>query len=606
MYIELEVEVGTNEEIQSLGRIYYSCKIGDAGSKNDVKNGQMLTNEVQIHAVGEEETLGYSTTIGNYDTMTIVVSRQGASNLSQWHDQPVVDTNETMGFTLSAANDGGTDRYVVVVDNLPYDNDGHGSRFTGDLIVKEIQLLDYDDENSKEWLSNLRFFATINSEYQNTDSATLQSEAYGLTSADAFDASGDWDELYITDNGILDLSNVDGPMKAFVAVGTVPAGQTLQMHLVISLPDSEPGDIVYNWLSYNTLECCSQCRVVSRVLRGRTWLDANNNGLYDEKETLLSGVTVTLYEKTTVDKTISYREVASTTTGSDGSYAFVDLEAGTYEVRFTSQTGDEFELKNYKAAKVDQGTDDTIDSDGVPNYNANDVLLRTVITDIEMPVTSLITSSDSKYYSSNNDSGFVPLFDGTLVIVKRDTEEKFYLTGAEFTLDELNCTDGHVEYTQHTDKCWKLAEVYTNTLVCEETHVHVDACYQAYTGEEVLATGSSGTLTVRGLTAGTYRLVETKAPDGYLLNSTEIYFNVNDWEDFELINGNDVSGFVALASEDYGATLKLTVKNRAGVELPKSGGEGTYLYTLGGTLMILAALLWYSNTSRRKEENASS
>ena len=56
------------------------------------------------------------------------------------------------------------------------------------------------------------------------------------------------------------------------------------------------------------------------------WADANNNGVKDANETGMPGVTVRLLDVTGTN------EVATTTTGADGSYLFGGLVPGTYIV----------------------------------------------------------------------------------------------------------------------------------------------------------------------------------------------------------------------------------------------------------------------------------
>lgn len=83
----------------------------------------------------------------------------------------------------------------------------------------------------------------------------------------------------------------------------------------------------------------------------RVWNDLNNNGIQDNGEPRISGVTVTLYafDGTTV--------VATTTTDALGNYLFTNLNAGTYVVGFTGLPA------GYVFATKDAGSDDTKDSD---------------------------------------------------------------------------------------------------------------------------------------------------------------------------------------------------------------------------------------------------
>ena len=56
----------------------------------------------------------------------------------------------------------------------------------------------------------------------------------------------------------------------------------------------------------------------------------------------------------------------------------------------------------------------------------------------------------------------------------------------------------------------------------------------------------------------------------------------------------------------HGETVQVTNQSFA-PELPETGGTGTYLYTMGGALlMATAGILLYIQNKRRKEETASS
>ncbi|MCP4119573.1 MAG: hypothetical protein GY737_30065, partial [Desulfobacteraceae bacterium] len=85
------------------------------------------------------------------------------------------------------------------------------------------------------------------------------------------------------------------------------------------------------------------------------WDDRNRDGIQDAGEPGINGVTVYL-------KDSSDMPIATTTTGSNGAYAFNGLCAGTYTVEVDESTL----LPDFVATPVDQGGDDTVDSDPSP------------------------------------------------------------------------------------------------------------------------------------------------------------------------------------------------------------------------------------------------
>lgn len=143
---------------------------------------------------------------------------------------------------------------------------------------------------------------------------------------------------------------------------------------------------------------------------------------------------------------------------------------------------------------------------------------------------------------------------------------------------------------------------------------------------EVVKTTSSddkGYLTFIGLDAGEYILQETKAPEGYTLNQTEIpvkitasYNDDGTLKSYEIeVNGEKTSTYTATYEGEHitkivnkdnldatnGDTISDThfIKNTKLSELPSTGGIGTTIFTIGGCIiMIAAAGLFFA--SRRK------
>ena len=84
-------------------------------------------------------------------------------------------------------------------------------------------------------------------------------------------------------------------------------------------------------------------------LSGLAFTDANGNGVRDSGEAALSGQTVQLLNA-------AGTVVASTTTGSTGSYSFTGQAPGTYQLQFTAPAGASFTTQ-------DAGSNDAVDSD---------------------------------------------------------------------------------------------------------------------------------------------------------------------------------------------------------------------------------------------------
>lgn len=175
-------------------------------------------------------------------------------------------------------------------------------------------------------------------------------------------------------------------------------------------------------------------------------------------------------------------------------------------------------------------------------------------------------------------------------------------------------------------------------------------------------TDANGYAKFTGLRPGTYQIVETAAPDGYYMLTGAIGFSVDDEGKVTLTSESanwsltgpaqtgstdgvagisstagtgitagtdgiaviaDSDGTAVTASTDGTAVTgstdgtavtadtagtadtdggyTLTVVNHSGSELPMTGGRGTILYTIGGTLLMAASLLCGLGQRRRRE-----
>lgn len=100
----------------------------------------------------------------------------------------------------------------------------------------------------------------------------------------------------------------------------------------------------------------------------------------------------------------------------------------------------------------------------------------------------------------------------------------------------------------------------------------------------------NGVLLFKGLPDGEYRIVETKAPAGYMPLASPITFTIaNGKVNEESIVASSLVTYTA-ATESLPATF--TVDNKPGVALPSTGGEGTAPYILTGiALMAFAGMI---------------
>ena len=169
----------------------------------------------------------------------------------------------------------------------------------------------------------------------------------------------------------------------------------------------------------------------------------------------------------------------------------------------------------------------------------------------------------------------------------KNDDDKTGLNGAEFTLSSENA---------------KLLTVLINgTKVVVNKNTTDSEVNKKTTDSIPTATYNkkNGKLVFHGLAEGTYTLTETKAPAGYTLLKNPITIVIEAAEDGKIASAT-VDGQTIGTKKIENGVVPVNIENHSGFTLPGTGGMGTYIFTIGGLVVMAGAVLLLVSSKKKR------
>lgn len=464
---------------ETLDTFDFTCTIGKAGTAEDVRNNESF--KVTAGISGKEDKCEQSAANGNLSSVSISVIRLASTSISKRAEKPLAETGDDLKYTLYYSNTSTTDIHTSkIADILPYNNDGRGTRYSGDYLVKSVAI-NYKDAQSSFGKKDV-VLAYSNKDYGVND-VTKLSEMSAAT------LSPDWTKVSETkkENNVIRYDDINKEARAlFVDIGFVAGNSYLKIDITLTpkkdgklMTDGQnrtqqPGDAYVNSFAQNSDEQASivysnaaPVRIVKRNISGLVWVDLSRDGIRQDSESRMAGVKVDLYRLTpsrfdtagqgveiltkdgrqTVYKAYNAlgNKIASISTDEQGNYAFEDLEAGDYVVYLESLN------KYFDITLKNAGTNTDIDSDAYGVKNSSDIVDRAYIGSIKLDSADKMV--DYLYESTHNDVGLSYRL-GSIKVHKTDNDNN-NLKGVGY---QLYSTDA--QYSQNAAHTYKGEKYY--------------------------------------------------------------------------------------------------------------------------------------------------
>ena len=406
--------------------ITFDCKIGAAGTKNDVENNQQIQAQAKISS--DQDKRKCTTDYGNLSKTTINIIKLATSSIAKTVDKELNEVGAPFKFTLNMGNTSEIDvKQARLYDVMPFNGDERGSNYHGKYRITSVTL-DYKDAPKT-------FEANKNNAYIQTTTDTKYQTNPDYNNILNYTGLDTWDKLTNSvvneDKKTITFAvNTNDITALFMDFGGDLVGnEFVKAHIQCSPTDmngklitADDGSVqiakdvyVNSFYEYATNQIAVvqsnivKTTVKDRMISGRLWIDKNKDGIQSFDEESVSGKKVVLYRTTPssvgADKasvtiagktlypayTTTGDKITPSTTGERGEYEFHQLEAGTYVTVINDG------IMAYTVTSKKQGTDTDIDSDATAGDMKDDRPLNALSDEI-----NLVDS----WASEHNDFGF--------------------------------------------------------------------------------------------------------------------------------------------------------------------------------------------------------
>lgn len=434
-------------------------------------------------------------------------------------------------------NDNALKATINMLDVLPYNGDGRGTKLTGGYTVQSVEV-SLTDSQGNDLTSG-----------SSTVTMAYSDKAPGTTYTVTSDPN--------TISGFVETSNIPEDAKAILFKATdVPVGAIVKATVVLRPNNKQKAsDIFVNSANMNsnldkmvTSEYV-KTKVYGRDLAGVAWYDDNSDGLIGKlangnAEAFAPSIPVKLYRTSLDDENYKNELVKESLTGekfvddsgnsliktdANGKYLFSNLAEGEYIAEFV--VGDQVVQKKFSVTKPLVGDDPTLNSKADQDTFKTDKYTQPKLSDL---------AADQNLTNATHH-----VTDVNIGLVRTSTVRLFKYEAGSATDANSNGSLSDTEKSTGTPLAGATFDLYKGNDQTEKIGT--------------ATTDANGYLNFTGLALGDYNLVEIKAPEGYELMKTPIKVSITE--------GNQ--------------TVMVYQDNEKTTELPHAGGNGPMVWLLG-------------------------